>query len=242
MKNLSDLIKEAWYKVEDNDVDDELMLDKPGTIVEPDVRQSIKKYLDAMHMSRKSAQKKKKVNEAIVVVTTNTVSAAPPAEVAFQNMVTEWSNAPHAELAVVLAVLRAHAMLLQTAHWSTRGDTFYGDHLLFERLYGAVNSEIDMVAEKAVGMGSSNLVNAPLQLKQMYKIMCMYDTTAGTIPQPSDWARKCYAAEQHIIGLIDQAIESLQNSGCLTKGVDNMLVGMLDAHENNCYLLKQRII
>jgi DNA-binding ferritin-like protein len=157
-------------------------------------------------------------------------------------MLSEWSNAPHAELAVVLSALRAQAMLLQTAHWSTRGETFYGDHLLFERLYGVVNGEVDMVAEKAVGVGSANFVNAPLQLKQMYKIMCMYDESVSTIPQPSDWARKCYTAEQHIIGLVDQAIESLKSSGCLTKGVDNMLVGILDAHENNCYLLKQRII
>src|ERR1700760_4998396 len=42
---------------------------------------------------------------------------------------------PGQELGLLVAVLRAASVVHQSHHWQTRGTSFYGDHLLFEKLY-----------------------------------------------------------------------------------------------------------
>ena len=37
--------------------------------------------------------------------------------------------------ALYVASLKAMALIHQQSHWTTRGQSFYGDHLLFEKLY-----------------------------------------------------------------------------------------------------------
>ena len=43
----------------------------------------------------------------------------------------------------------------QNLHWLSRGDSFYGDHLLFQRLYEKLGDESDQIAERAIGLGMS---------------------------------------------------------------------------------------
>lgn len=174
--------------------------------------------------------------------TIQVVSPAQSTEISFQNMLAEWGNADGAELAVILAALRALVIVHQTAHWATRGDAFYADHLLFQRLYESVNGEVDTIAEKCIGIGDSNLVNPIMQMKQVYKFLKLFDAGVTTIPQSSDFAKKSYVAEQYLISILDYATDSMREVGSLTRGVDNMLAGMQDAHERHCYLLKQRIL
>lgn len=54
--------------------------------------------------------------------------------------------------ALYIASLKALALIHQHSHWTAKGVTFYGDHLLFERLYNDTLELLDEAAEKFVGL------------------------------------------------------------------------------------------
>ena len=60
-----------------------------------------------------------------------------------------------------LAFLKALKEYYQYCHWVSKGDPYYGDHLLFERLYNEVSGQIDSAAEKFIGLGDESIVFAP---------------------------------------------------------------------------------
>lgn len=151
------------------------------------------------------------------------------------------SDEPFHELAVALGFLRHLYLLHQTNHWSASGDPFYGDHLLYQRLYESVLEEIDSVAEKAVGLGSSHLVNLADQLKLVSAINQTLQRHF-VIPRPDELADSSTCAEATFLEVMKMVYASLEGCGCLTKGLDNMLAGILDKHEGNLYLLKQRSV
>jgi len=160
--------------------------------------------------------------------------------VSTENMINSWSGMPYAELSVIVVNLRYLAIVHQTHHWTAKGDPFYGDHLLFERLYNTVNDEIDEVAEKAVGLGGIDNVSIALTGVQLAKL-CSDHEVEFSMPNANSLARRSLAAEVEFLRVVGACVESLEGSGLLTRGVDNMLAGIQDTHENNVYLLKQRV-
>lgn len=156
-----------------------------------------------------------------------------------QTLVHEWTGLPYAELSVVLVLLKSLATIHQSYHWITKGDSFYGDHLLFMRMYETVADEIDTVAEKAVGVGCVENVNIELQQRQQLQVVSEMNSSNQTIPQKNDLLKRAYAAELCFLQCVAHAAASLKQQGLLTRGVDNMLAGIEDVHESHCYLLKQ---
>jgi len=150
-----------------------------------------------------------------------------------------WSGMPCGQLSVVLAGLRFLAMLHQTHHWISRGDTYYGDHLLFERLYNETVDEIDSVAEKSIGLGGEQNVNLQTQIRQIARLVTIA-SDAQTIPNANDLARISLAAEKAFLTTLDTMLDSMKQTGCSTNGVDNLLQGIADVHETHVYLLKRR--
>ena len=67
---------------------------------------------------------------------------------------------------ILLAVLRGAQWTFQSTHWQVFGESFYGDHLMFQRLYESLDDEIDTVAEKMVAMFGPTCVN-PLEQSLM---------------------------------------------------------------------------
>lgn len=179
---------------------------------------------------------RKKLVESMEMVLT----VEPNLVVMTDNMIAEWGGTPYAELSVVLVHLKYLYALHQNHHWVSMGDPYYGDHLLFQRLYGDVVEEIDGVAEKAIGLGST--VNVDLQLvnSQVLKLISGQGS-ASMIPQSSDLAKKSLMAEMSFLKVIDHAMLHLKEMGLLTSGLSNMLEGIADVHEGHVYLLKQRI-
>lgn len=161
--------------------------------------------------------------------------------VEFDNSLYEWAGIPYGELSVLLSYLKFMLNVHQTHHWQAKDDPFYGDHKLFQSLYEQVENEIDLVAEKAVGLGSVNNVDLTLQILQVAKITKNYYAQLGsTIPSASDLAYKSLQVEQQFLSLISCVRDSLKATATLTYGVDNMLAGIYDTHESHVYLLKQR--
>lgn len=149
------------------------------------------------------------------------------------------SNESYWELFVVLGMLRHLYLTHQTNHWTASGDPFYGDHQLFQRLYELNLDQIDNVAEKAVGLGSSNLVNLTDQL-DFVKALQDCSARSFVIPHPGQLVESSLVAEMTFLHAMKHVCESLKGSGLMTHGLDNLLAGIEDSHEQSVYLLKQR--
>lgn len=155
------------------------------------------------------------------------------------NMCSEWGNVAFPQLAVMLVYLKFLATVHQHHHWIAKGDPYYGDHLLFERLYGDVIEEIDLVAEKAVGMGGSSNIDLALVTSQVNRLVQGYGMTQ-TIPQPTELAKRSLIAEMNFLATATCLVNSMKECGILSRGIDNMIAGIEDKHEGHVYLLKQR--
>jgi len=131
-------------------------------------------------------------------------------------------------VANLLAMLRALAWNYQTSHWQAVGENFYGDHLLFERLYGNVQKEIDSIAEKAIGLFGNDTVAATDSASRTFKML------AAVSPITEDVARGV-ALE----GVLLDGIKRLDLDE-MTPGLRNFIEGLADAHEGHIYLLGQR--
>jgi DNA-binding ferritin-like protein len=94
-----------------------------------------------------------------------------------------YEKLPEAEMKKYLSTLKALQAYYQHAHWISKGEPFYGDHLLFERLYGSVNEQIDSLAEKMVGLGGDHYVCVRTVMKMtsdiLQKIPEMGEDTLG---------------------------------------------------------------
>ena len=179
---------------------------------------------------------KKKLSESMEIM----LSVEPNLHIVTDNMMAEWGSTPYPQLSMLLVHLKYLYALHQNHHWTSMGDPFYGDHLLFQRLYQATVEEIDGLAEKAIGLGNTTSVNLTLQTSQLLKLV----TSAGNasmIPASSDLAKKSLMAEMNFLKVIDVMISYLQECGLLTSGLSNMLEGIADVHEGHIYLLKQRV-
>jgi DNA-binding ferritin-like protein len=141
----------------------------------------------------------------------------------------------------MLAYLEFLNKVHHTHHWISKGDPFYGDHLLFQRLYETVQDEIDMVAEKAVGLGTTSNVDLNLITSQCHRLVQSYGPTS-TIPQSTDLFRRSYQSEMTFLKVTGKIVESLNEQGIMTRGLDNMIGGIEDKHESHVYLLKQRCL
>lgn len=160
--------------------------------------------------------------------------------IALEHCLAEYGGAPYAELSVVMAALRAEAMIHQTHHWQTRGQAYYADHQLFERIYGAVNGFIDGLAEKAVGLGGEVLVQPLLQVSQVTVFSKLFYGDAPVKPYPEELPLLSLRALLKSSILLQMAYGLLKEKGNLSLGTDNFLQGVADTQENLVYLLKQR--
>jgi hypothetical protein len=162
-------------------------------------------------------------------------------DLVFENMVSAWRGIPYAELSALLGYMCFLSHLHHTHHWMSAGNPAYGDHLLFQRLYEAVQGEIDALGEKSVGLGSiSNVDMYTLQVQSAKWTSMIVSDVAGS-PVHGSLAQKSLTAELSFIKFSSSLAEKLASQGMLTKGLDNMLSGFDDVHESHIYLLKQRI-
>lgn len=135
-------------------------------------------------------------------------------------------------LCSLLALLRAQYLSYQTSHWQVSGDSFYGNHLLFQRLYEAVQVEIDELAEKIVGYAGHDKVSLGVST---HKIVAWTDR----------WAKvKCHhrrglLAEEDFQAVVKDTYDHLKEADVLTLGLDDWLMAAASNHETHTYLLQQ---
>lgn len=137
------------------------------------------------------------------------------------------------DFCTLLAKLRLLALYYQTAHWQVKGSLFYQDHLLFERLYNAVNDEIDGVAERGVGFtGERGTVNLNDSLKKI---------SEAAIKLPFECSENIHYVNASLLMETDLLTYLDKNQDFGSVGVKDLLASLANAHESNVYLLKQRL-
>lgn len=146
-----------------------------------------------------------------------------------------WGDGPGASLASLLALLRAVYQIHQAAHWQSRGTSYYGDHLLFQRLYEAVLPEIDAVAERTVGTAGIPFVDPVGQAAQTHAFI---STVRGdrVVRSSADLAAIGLQFESALLAAIDEIMQQR-----LPHGTQNLLQGIADTHMGHVYLLQQRL-
>lgn len=135
---------------------------------------------------------------------------------------------PLSVLLKLWSCLRASHHVYWTLHWQAKGQPFYGDHLLFERLYQARIEEIDGLAEIIAGhFGADKLepVQAWTAALEEVKAMMAMPTPIG------------------IAQLVLDGVEAANTacaSGKYPASTQNFVAGVGTNHLEALYLLKQR--
>jgi DNA-binding ferritin-like protein len=136
--------------------------------------------------------------------------------------------------ALYIATLKAMALIHQHGHWSTRGAPFYGDHLLLERLYNSSLKDLDLAAEKFVGLFGDQVLDYDLQNKLLHEILSKYSDLEGSPAQMS------LAMEKDFLKFSQQAYNCFEEEGRLTLGLDDMIMAIASSREESVYLLQQK--
>lgn len=145
-------------------------------------------------------------------------------------------NIRGADLSAFLSLLRATYQIHQAAHWQSRGESYYGDHLLYQRLYEDVSKEIDSIAERVIGRSRRVTAVDPMLQAQMTAHMVRKLRGSSRSLSARKLARVSLQAEQSVLDAVDFLIEEGQSTG-----TENLLQGIADTHESHIYLLRQRL-
>ncbi len=135
--------------------------------------------------------------------------------------------------ALYIATLKAMALVHQHNHWTTKGDAFYGDHLLFERLYNSALKDLDTAAEKFVGLFGDQCLDYDLQTDLLHRVLLKYKNLEGSPAQMS------LEVEKDFLKLSKEVYNNFEDSGALTLGLDDMIMAIASSCEESVYLLKQ---
>ena len=140
---------------------------------------------------------------------------------------------PSGMLCQLLGMLLAMRQNYHSSHWQVGGPNFYGDHQLFERLYGSVSDEIDTLAEKLVAKYGAGMVDSA----KLSQIQAQYTASWA---QQADPVQRGIASERAFQQLVRATYDSLKESGLLSLGMDDYLMASANNHETSEYLLGQR--
>lgn len=140
-----------------------------------------------------------------------------------------------------VAMLRAMHLWFHGAHNVVRGAGFAGDHVdLFGKIYLATQAEIDGAIEKAIGVTGDEGHGCPMHITGLaLEILSKY-------PSPPTISSLAMAAvglemEKHYLEMLSIMFEELDDAGVLTLGLNDHLAASANVHEDNVYLLQQRV-
>lgn len=137
--------------------------------------------------------------------------------------------------ALYVATLKAVALIHQHNHWTSKGQMFYGDHLLFARLYESALDNLDLAAEKFIGLWGDSVLDYDLQTDLLSKVLSKYSKLEGSPVEMS------LAVEKDFINFSKSAYECFEKEGKLSLGLDDMVMAIASKREESVYLLQQTL-
>lgn len=137
--------------------------------------------------------------------------------------------------ALYIATLQAITIINRHNHWTTKGSNFYGEHLLFDRLYNSSTEDLDLSAEKYIGLFGEECLNYELQTELLGKVLSKYNNLEGSPVEMS------LAAEKEFLKFSQNAYNCFKEEGKLTLGLDDMIMSIASKREEAVYLLQQTL-
>lgn len=137
--------------------------------------------------------------------------------------------------ALFIASLKGMALIHQHSHWTTKGIAFYGDHLLFERLYNSALKDLDLIAEKFIGLFGDNVLNYDLQTELLSRVLSKYKNLEGSPLEMS------LTIEKEFLKFSQQTYNLFESEGDLTLGLDDAIMSIASNREESVYLLQQAL-
>lgn len=132
----------------------------------------------------------------------------------------------------LLALLRAQYWNYQESHWKVKGASFYGNHLLFQRLYESVVEQTDVLAEKLVGTYGPEAVDSAVLVPRFNSFLSRWQ-------QVGCLHKRGLVSEADFQVVVKKVYEDLKEMGALSLGMDDFLMAAANDHETNQYLLRQ---
>lgn len=143
-------------------------------------------------------------------------------------------------LSAYIGFLRAYHLWTHGAHNVVKGPSFAGDHIdLYGKIYSEVQDHIDIVIEKGVGVYQDESIACPMTIvEDASLILGAWESPAGQTSERIASLSLEYTKQLVKIG--EGTAQVLEEMESLTYGMDNMMAGLVDTHENYVYLLQQR--
>ena len=136
--------------------------------------------------------------------------------------------------AMYIASLRAMLLIHQQNHWVSKGESFYGDHLLFQRLYESAGESADLAAEKFVGLLGVEVLDYDTQTQFLNKVLDRYAHLEGSPAELS------MAIEKEFLKLSQGVYDAFEEADTLSLGLDDCIMSIASKREVSIYLLQQR--
>jgi len=133
-----------------------------------------------------------------------------------------------------VAYLRALYAIHQNHHWLTKGKNFYGNHLLFQRIYESAQENADDAAEKIIGVFGEEGVSLEKQNECIYKII--KECNKG-----DDLLEISLKSESKFIEFSKSFYDELKKKDLLSLGLDDLIMSISSKREESVYLLKQAL-
>lgn len=146
---------------------------------------------------------------------------------------------PYPELAALVAIAEAVAVLHRTNHWIARGSAFGSDHALFQQLYEQLAYDVDTLAERAVGLGADSTVDAHARARTVSAVLGELYAPHG-VAAADALAERSLAGETFLVKACASAIRAMTDLGSMTPGLRATLESFCERREKALYLLRRR--
>jgi hypothetical protein len=130
-----------------------------------------------------------------------------------------------------VALVRSIYLVHQNHHWITKGENFYGNHLLFERIYKTAADDADLAAEKFIGLFGTDVLDLSMQAQMIGKIMGNFAS--------GDPIGTSLRIEKKFLDFSEKFYRMVKDEGKMTLGLDDMIMAIASNREAAVYLLKQ---
>jgi len=135
--------------------------------------------------------------------------------------------------ALYIATLRAIYIINQQNHWMTKGSNFYSSHLLFQRVYEKAQENLDLAAEKFIGLFGQKVVDFKVQSLLLNKVLSKYASLSSF--------DQSLMIEEDFVKYSKYAYDCFENEDKLSLGLDDMIMSIASDREEAIYLLKQSL-
>src|SRR5258708_21680133 len=130
-----------------------------------------------------------------------------------------------------ISLIRSVALVHQTNHWLCNGDNFYGNHLMFDRIYKSAAEDSDLAAEKLIGVLGPEVLDLDMQATVIGRMLKQFSSGEPT--------EASLDIEKEFLNCSKKFYNALEEEGLMTLGVADTISEIASHREEAVYLLKQ---